>query len=353
MPHTLTIRQKKAKAGQIYYPLQLNLVSKPSPGPNELLVKVHATALNHRDYFIRQNLYPDISFQSPLFSDAHGTVVEAGPGCTSDLLNKSVVLTPYRGWGSSPDGPEDWSKFATIGGTGPYHHLGGAQNYVVVEESEVEICPEHLNAVEGAALPSGGVTAWRALVTKSGNAKPGHNILVTGIGGGVALQVLQFATALGCNVYVTSSSEAKIAKAQQLGAKGGVIYKNEDWPKNLAKLLPEDRPYLDAVVDGAGGDIVIKSLPILKPGGIISCYGMTVAPLMDWPMQAVLKNVELRGSTLGSRTEFTDMVNFVREHKIRPIISRTVKGLDCVDAIEGLFEDIKTGKQFGKLVVEV
>ena len=353
MPHALTIREKKAKAGQVYYPLQLKLVSKPSPGPNELLVKIEAAALNHRDFFIRQNKYPAISFKTPLLSDGYGTVVETGPGCTSNLLRKPVVLTPCRGWSTSPDGPEDWSQFSTIGGTEPHHHLGAAQNYIVVHEAEVEPCPEHLSAIEGAAIPSCGLTAWRALVTKSGNAEPGCNILVTGIGGGVALQVLQFGVALGCNMYVTSGSEAKIAKAQQLGAKGGVVYKNEEWNKTLGKLLPAERPYLDAVIDGAGGDIVIKAMTILKPGGVISCYGMTVAPVMDWPMQAVLKNIELKGSTLGSRTEFGDMINFIREKEIRPIISRTVKGLDCVEAIDDLFEDIRVGKQFGKLVVEI
>ena len=121
----------------------------------------------------------------------------------------------------------------------------------------------------------------------------------------------------------------------------------------LAAQLPSDRPYLDAVVDGAGGDIVLRATPILKPGGVIACYGMTVAPVMDWPMPAVLKNVELRGSTLGSRADFTDMVAFVAEKQIRPVISRTVKGLDCVEAIDGLFDDIRDGKQFGKLVIEI
>ncbi|KAG8418972.1 Zinc-type alcohol dehydrogenase-like protein YogA [Metarhizium acridum] len=353
MPHALVIREKKVKAGQPYYPLQLKAISRPSPGPNELLVKMEAAGLNHRDLFIRQNLYPNISFKAPLLSDGYGTVVEEGPGCTAGLLHKAVLLTPCRGWSASLDGPEDWDKFSTMGGTEPYTHLGAAQHYIVVDEAEVEECPGHLGAVEGAAIPSCGLTAWRALVVKSQNAKPGRNILITGIGGGVALQALQFALEFGCNVYVTSGSAEKIAKAVQLGARDGVIYKDDDWPKKLSQKLPEERPYLDAVVDGAGGDVVIKTTPILKPGGVIASYGMTVGPLMDWPMQAVLKNIELRGSTLGSRVEFRDMVRFIQEKKIKPIVSRSVKGLDCVDAIDGLFEDLKGGKQFGKLVIEM
>jgi NADPH:quinone reductase-like Zn-dependent oxidoreductase len=357
MPHKLTIKHKRGKPGAVYYPLQLHAVPKPAPGPGQLLVKVAAAALNHRDIFIRQHLYPDISFEAPLFSDACGEVVEAGPNCTprgADLLNKLVVLTPFRGWASDPSGPEDWAAFCTIGGVGPHNHLGGAQTYVVVEEDEVEPLPAHLAPIEGAALPSAGVTAYRALVTKASSAaQPGRNILVTGIGGGVALQVLQFAVALGVNVYVTSSSQAKIAQAQQLGANGGVLYTHGEWPQELAKLLPAERPFLDAVIDGAGGDIVVRSIPLLKAGGVISVYGMTVAPVMDWPMQAVMKNIELRGTTLGSRVEFREFVEFVGQHKIRPIVSKSVKGLDCVDAIEGLFEELKGGKQFGKLVIEI
>lgn len=250
-------------------------------------------------------------------------------------------------------GPESWSNFNTIGGVGPDHTIGTAQTYALVDEKEVEAAPDHLTAVESAALPAAGLTAWRALMVKSGNAKSGHNILITGIGGGVALQILQFATALGCNVFVTSGCEEKIAKATQLGAVGGVIYKDEEWNKKLVEKLPAERPYLDAVIDGAGGDIVVKSIPLLKPGGVVSSYGMTLAPVMDWPMQAVFKNIELKGSTLGSRTEFSDMVQFVEAKQIRPIIGRTVRGLDKLEAIEGLFEDLKAGRQFGKLVIGV
>ena len=353
MPRQLILKEKKPKGGQIYYPLKLNLVAKPEPGPNELLVKIEAAALNHREIFIRQNMYPQISFRAPLMSDGCGTVVEQGPDCTTSLLNKRVVMTVCRGWDTSPDGPEDWTKFATVGGTEPHYHLGMAQDYLIVHESEVEPCPDHLSSVEGAALPGCGITAWRALMVKSGNALPGRNILVTGIGGGVALQTLQMALVVGCNVYVTSGTEEKIEKAKKLGARGGVVYKSTQWADDLWKILPADRPYLDAVIDGAGGDIVIKAMSILKPGGIIAIYGMTLAPIMDWPMQAVFKNIELKGSTLGNRTEFHDMVKFIKDNEIKPIISRSVQGLDCVEAIDGLMEDMKNGVHFGKLVVEL
>lgn len=222
-------------------------------------------------------------------------------------------------------------------------------------EEDVEAAPGHLTAVEGAALPLAGLTGWRALVTKAGvnNAAPGRNLLVTGIGGGVALQVLQFAVALGCNVWVTSGDQDKIDKAVKMGAKGGVSYRDKDWDKTLLKKLPKDRPFLDAVIDGAGGDIVAKSTRLLKAGGIISQYGMTVSPKMEWSMQAVLKNIELKGSTMGSREEFRQMVKFVQEKQIRPVISKVVKGLRNAEGIDSLFADMRDGKQFGKLVIEI
>jgi NADPH:quinone reductase-like Zn-dependent oxidoreductase len=133
-----------------------------------------------------------------------------------------------------------------------------------VPADEVEPVPDHLSDAEAAALPLTGLTAWRAFVVKSNNAIAGRNILVTGIGGGVALNVLQFAVAMGCRVFVTSGSEEKIARAKEMGAVGGVNYKKPDWEKELMRMLPRDRKWLDAVIDGAGGDICARTLKILK-----------------------------------------------------------------------------------------
>jgi NADPH:quinone reductase-like Zn-dependent oxidoreductase len=353
MSRVLTLKKIDGKRGEVYYPIQLKEAPVPKPGPHEVLIRLTAAALNHRDLFIRQHLYPAISFTNPLLADGCGVVVAAGSSVARrDLLNQSVVLTPMRGWQSDPAGPEDARKFATTGGTSLYD-VGTAQDYIVVHEDEVELAPRHLSPVESAALPLVGLTGWRCLVTKSGAASPGKNVLITGIGGGVALQVLQFAVAFGCNAFVTSGDQAKIDQAVAMGAKGGVIYKSAAWDKELKGQLTKDRPFLDTVIDGAGGDIVAKTVKMLKPGGIIVQYGMTLGPKMDWSMSANMLNVELKGSTMGSRREFRDMVAFVNEKKIRPVVSRTVKGLDNIDAIDGLFEDMKQGKQFGKLVIEI
>jgi NADPH:quinone reductase-like Zn-dependent oxidoreductase len=229
---------------------------------HELLIKISAAALNHRDLFIRQHLYPGTTWGVPLLADGVGVVEKAGtPELESKWKGKPVIITPAQGWNDNTEGPE--GAYAILGGT-KLIDIGTLQEELIISASEVEIAPPHLSTVEAAALPLAGLTAWRALNTKSRNAQPGRNILITGIGGGVALMLLHFAVAKGCNVFVSSGSPEKLQKAKELGASGGVNYKDKDWEKQLQKLLPPDRSYLDAVIDGAGGDIVLKATKLLK-----------------------------------------------------------------------------------------
>lgn len=312
-------------------------------------MRLKAAALNHRDLFIRQHLYPGIGFDHALLADGVGVVTEVGSGAPQDLKGRNVLLLPFRNWEDDEQGPG--SDFHVAGGTSA-SDSGTGRDYMVVDAGDVVPAPPHLSAVEAAALPLAGLTGWRAFVTKSGAAEKGKNLLITGIGGGVALQVLQFAVAMGVNAYVTSGSEEKLAKAKELGAKGGVSYKTPGWEKELKKQLPADRPFLDAIVDGAGGDVVAKGVKLLRTGGVIAQYGMTVGPKMDWTMNAVLANLELKGSTMGSKKEFNDMVRFVTEHKIRPVIS-TTGDLGDMNSVEELFTIMKEGRNFGKLVVKI
>ncbi|PSN71384.1 NAD(P)-binding protein [Corynespora cassiicola Philippines] len=346
MPSAIAIKQIPGKPGQVYYPLELIEIPEPNPKDGEAVITLSAAALNHRDLFIRQHLYPGTTFSVPLLADGVGTITAPA---SSRWLGKRALLNPGTGWASAPEGPESPRGYAILGGT-KANAAGTLADVITLPESELEECPPHLSDEEAAALPLTGLTAWRAFWTKSGNAVPGRNILVTGIGGGVAIMVLLFAVKQGCNVYVTSGDQAKIDKAVGLGAKGGVSYKEEGWEKKLQAILPEGRKYIDAIVDGAGGDIVAKGAKLLKAGGVISIYGMTVNPTMPFLMSAVLRNIEVRGSTMGSRKEFAEMVQFVKEKELRPIVSRSVHGLD-IEKIDGLFEDMKNATQFGKLVI--
>ncbi|KAL1884564.1 hypothetical protein Plec18167_002154 [Paecilomyces lecythidis] len=349
-----SIDGKPGKPGQVYYPLSVRTLPQPTPQGREVLVKITAASLNHRDLFLRQHLYPGATFDVPLGADGVGTVVATGPEAKSEWKGKRVILNPGTGWKDSPDGPEDPSGYKILGGT-KFYNNGTLQEYAAIDEGELEEAPEHLTDAEAAALPLTGLTGWRALITKGGerNSSSGSAVLITGIGGGVALMVLRFAVARGAAVFVTSSSEEKIKKAIELGAKGGVNYKEEGWEKKLLSQLPAGKSSFDAIIDGAGGDAIEKGVKLLKAGGVISVYGMTVSPKMPFLMQAVLKNIDVRGSTMGSRKEFKDMVEFVKQKKIRPIVSRVVNtGLDDIAGLDSLFEDMKQAKQFGKLVIE-
>lgn len=339
--------QVDGKPGQVYYPLSVQTLPLPTPQGRELLVKMTAASLNHRDVFLRQHLYPGATFDVPLGADGVGVVVGTGPDVTNPerWQGKRVILNPGTGWNDSPDGPEDPKGYRIMGGTKIYNK-GTLQEYLTIEESEVEEAPEHLSDAEAAALPLTGLTGWRALVVKAGerNSGKGAAVLITGIGGGVALIVLRFAVARGADVYVTSSSEEKIQKAVALGARGGVNYKEEGWEKKLLGMLPSGKQNFDAVIDGAGGDSVEKATKLLKAGGVLSVYGMTVSPKMPFLMQAVLKNIDVRGSTMGSRKEFKEMVDFVKANKIHPVISRVVQtDLGDIEGLDRLFQDMKEG----------
>src|SRR4051812_3089230 len=191
-----SIDGKPGKPGQVYYPLSLRTMPKPSPQGGELLVKLTAASLNHRDLFLRQHLYPGVTFDVPLLTDGVGFVVGAGPDVPSPekWQGKRVILNPGAGWKDSPDGPEEATGYRIMGGTKVYDK-GTLQEYLAIEYSEVEEAPEHLSDAEAAALPLTGLTGWRALITKAGerNSGDGAAVLITGIGGGVALMTLRFA----------------------------------------------------------------------------------------------------------------------------------------------------------------
>ena len=268
---------------KVYYPLRLAAVPSPTLPTPHLVIKILAASLNHRDLFIRQSLYPGIDPSTPLGADGVG-IVQSGstPELDSQWRGKRVVLIPGLGWDSDPLAPE--SGRYIILGAAKGAPCGTLSEYVAVDEKQVVLCPPRLSTAEAAAFPLAGLTAYRALFTK-GRIKGGSKLLITGIGGGVGLAALLLAVAAGAEVYVTSSTEEKISRAIELGAKDGVLYTNPSWSKELKKTSGE----LDVVVDSAGGDICTHAVHLLKQGGTIVTYGMTLGPKTPFTMHAVLK----------------------------------------------------------------
>ncbi|GAA5853859.1 hypothetical protein JCM8547_007476 [Rhodosporidiobolus lusitaniae] len=351
----LTLHQSNEEGwrpGSVWHPTKLEELPVPTPDEDQVRVKVLASGFNHRDVFQRQSLYPGTILSTPstpsiLGADAVGLVLSPS---SHPLYQRRVLLCPTVGWLSSPLGPDvpsqPWGILGSVKQTGG---RGTFAEYVCVGKEDVVLCPEHLGKDEAAVVPLGGLTAYRAVFTKAG-VKEGDNVLITGIGGGVAILALQFCVAAGANVWVSSSSEEKIKRAVELGATGGVNYKDPSWPKLLPTLLPSSRPYLDAVIDSGGGPIANQVARVIKDGGIVACYGQTSGKAVEVGMSFVLKNAEMKGSTMGSRDEFFKAIAFIAKHKIQPVIDTVLDGLDKAE--EG-FELLKKGGQFGKVVITI
>ncbi|KAG0252147.1 hypothetical protein DFQ27_008239 [Actinomortierella ambigua] len=331
--------------GKAHNPKVVQL-SQPVPKTNEALVKIKAVALNHRDIWILDGDYPHITFDSVLGSDAVGTVSDLSKAAASSnhhlKVGDRVLIMPSTGWLSNPLGPEDMAHYALRGGS-PI--AGLFTQYASIDQADLFKAPEHLTDVEAAGLPLSGLTAYRAVFTKGRVAK-GQNVLVTGIGGGVALFALQYAAAVGANVYVTSSDEAKIERAKQYGAKGGVNYRNAKWDEELLKLTGGHR--FDVVIDSANGANAMAIIGnVLGIGGALVSFGQTAGPFQLEALYFV-RQIEIRGTAMGSRAEFEQMLAFVTKHGIRPVVGDVFEGIDKIpDALQHL----RDAKHFGKVVI--
>ncbi|KAI8137823.1 hypothetical protein BJV82DRAFT_524458, partial [Fennellomyces sp. T-0311] len=201
--------------------------------------------------------------------------------------------------------------------------LGTLAEAINIDRKEVFPCPEHLSTAKAAALPLVGLTAYRALFSKC-EVKKGDYVLVTGIGGGAVLTELQFAVSVGVHVYVTSSKPEKIEFAKKLGAEGGVKYKDPNEIDDSQRQLNGHRA--DAVVDGSGGALFDKLAKVMGKGGITAQYGNTGSPRgVLYTIDFLYNNIELKGSTMGSRHEFREMVDFVDKYKVKPVVSTSFK----------------------------
>ena len=294
----------------------------------QVVINLKAASLNHRDIWIMKGQYPGVKFPLILGSDGVG-----------QLDGEEVVIQPGIDWGNNErcQGKD-------------YQILGLPQNgtfaeRVAVKHQQVFSKPGHLSMEEAAALPLAGLTAYRALFTRC-KALRGEKLLVTGAGGGVALFCIQFALKVGLEVYVTSGSDDKIARAKKLGIAGAANYKLENWPDSLKKQAGG----FDIVVDGAGGADFSQLIKLCNPGGRIGTYGGTNGTAPNFSMQPIFwKQLSILGSTMGSDNDFAKMLDFVNEHKIVPIVDSIFR----LEEGEKAFDRMVTGQQFGKIVLKI
>jgi NADPH:quinone reductase-like Zn-dependent oxidoreductase len=323
---------------EIKSPLQL--VERPDlqPGPEEVVVALKAAALNRRDYWITQGMYPGITLPVVLGSDGAGVVTRTGSGLGNFWAGREVIINPGLDWGDNPavQSPE----FTILG----LPRDGTFASEVVVHATQLQAKPEHLDWQQAAALPLAGTTAWRALFSQGG-LQSAETVLITGIGGGVAAFALQFAVAAGANVWVTSSSPQKIDRAIELGAQGGFLYTEADWPQRMAAKA--GAPNL--IIDSAGGPGYRALVNLAAPAGRIVNYGATAGPPEKLDLFKVFwKQLRLQGSTMGSPEDFAAMLKFVQAEQIVPIIDAVMplsKGNEAISKMQ-------SSPQFGKYVLD-
>jgi NADPH:quinone reductase-like Zn-dependent oxidoreductase len=315
-------------------------VETPYVQPSDALVRIRAAALNHRDVWIMQGQYPGIHHPLIPGSDGMGIVEAVGNQAENQWVDKAVVLNPSLDWG--PNLSVQSENYTILG----LPRNGTHAEFVTVPVANLVTAPAHLSPSQAAALPLAGLTAWRALRTRA-QLQPGERVLVTGIGGGVALFGLQIARAMGCEVWVSSSSEAKIERAVALGAAGGVLYTQTDWHKQLIRLTDGG---VDVVLDGAGGPGMAQVVDTLRPGGRVAFYGGTAGkwdPIV--PQKLFWKQASLLGSTMGNDAEFADWLAFVGKHKLEPVLDSEMSLSEGAQA----YARMAQGGQFGKLVLRV
>ena len=318
--------------------LILDDIQKPGFGSDDVLVKIKFASLNHRDLWITKGLYAGIKLPIVLGSDCSGTIESFGKNVNEFSIEDEVIINPGINFG---DENYQSKNFKILG----LPDNGTLEEYIAIDKSKVYKKPSHLDLAQASALPLAGLTAFRAVFSR-GMLEKGKNVLVTGIGGGVSTFALLFAKAYGSNVYVTSGKNNKIEKAIELGAKAGANYKDENWDKKLSEISGG----IDLVIDGTGGETISKCLNILNPGGKIVNYGATTGIIKDLDTRKLFwKQASILGSTMGSDKDFVNMMNFVNENKIVPVVDKVFE----MDKAFEAFERMDMSEQIGKIVLKI
>ena len=226
--------------------------------------------------------------------------------------------------------------------------LGGACDGVLAEEvlfssAGVVPVPQHLSYPEAATLPCAGLTAWNCLV-EQGGLRAGSRVLLIGTGG-VSIFGLQLAAMMGAQAIILSSSDEKLARAEQLGAWKTINYRRDpDWQATVKALT--DGLGVDIVLETGGGGTLEKSIDAVKVGGTISLIGILSGGVID-PTSVMRKSIKLQGVYVGNRQMFTEMNRALSASQLHPVIDKTF----AFDKARDAFHALRAAGHFGKLVI--
>ena len=306
----------------------------PVPGEGEVLIRLRASALNHLDVWIRKGL-PSVPKPRILGADGAGVVEALGDGVTGFEPGERVVINPGIEVG---DG-----RIHVIG----EHGDGTNAELIAVPATNVHPIPDGLSFEEAAAFPLVFETAYRMLVTRAG-LREGEWVLAWGIGGGVSTAALAIAKALGARAIVTSSSDAKLERARELGADATVNHATGD-VKAAVQEATGGRG-VDVVVENVGEATWQTSLSVAAPGGRITVCGATTGPNPPAGLHRIWwKQLSILGSTMGTGEDFAAAYELVATGRARPVVDEVLP----LEQIRAAHERLEAGEQLGKIVLSV
>ena len=316
----------------------------PAAAPGELAVRTEASAMNHLDLWVGRGL-PGLERHFPLITgaDGCGIVESVGPGVDNAWIGRRVLLNAAMPV-ESPLRPDLAPAPGDIRMIGEHEHGTHAAKFVAPAANVLDIGQS--DPVEAAAFGLTHLTAWRMLVSRAG-LKPGMTVLITGIGGGVALAALNIARHFGCTIIVTSRHQSKLDKARALGAHHGILDSGQDWSKEVRAIT--NKRGVDIVADSVGKAIHLACIKSLARGGVFVTCGITAGADATTDLARVFWNqLSILGSTMGDMNEFRQVVALLRSGAIKPVIDKVFDAKDAAKA----YERLEAGEQFGKIVLK-
>ncbi len=318
----------------------------PEPKPGEVRIALKAAALNHLDLFVLEGM-PGLPLELPQVcgADGAGVIDAAGARVKGWKAGDKVLINPGVSCGecvSCRAGEQSLCmKFGLLG-----EHMNGTfAEFICLPARMIGAIPAGWNFHQAAAFPLAALTAWRMLMGRA-KVRLGETVLIHGIGGGVSLMALQIARAAGATVFVTSSSDAKLAKAKELGAAAGINYTSSDVTREVMKLTAKRG--VDVVVDNVGEKTWMSSIKCAAKGGRIVTCGATSGPNPTDEIRLIFwKQLTIMGSTMGSDAQFAEVIRAAPD--LPPVIDKVFPLAQARDA----YVRMQAGEQLGKIVLEI
>lgn len=325
--------------------VEIKKIPVPEPGPGEVRLRVEASAMNHLDLWVRRGLPIETLMPHIGGSDIAGVVDEVGPGVDGVPLGTRCVVDPSIGysWYDGQDrGPSfDEDPFRIIG----EHTQGGFAEYTVVPAANLLEIPPDFPAAEAAAAGLVFVTAWRALVTR-GRLRAGERVLITGASGGVGTAAVQVARRAGAKVFAVTGGRESVTRAKALGA--DIVYDRFEVDFSREVWRDTYKQGVHVVFDTVGEEVWPRCLRALSKGGRLVTSGATTGSRGVTELRLVFwKQLEILGSTMGTPTEFREVMRLVFDGVFDPVIQEVLP----LDEARRAHEILEEGNVFGKLVL--